>query len=112
MKVIYVAGPFRGKNAWEVEQNVRRAETFAMMLAEKGFMPLCPHSNTRFFDGTLTADFWVKGTLELMRRCDGVMVCDTEQGALWRASTGTCGEVEEAKRLGLPVRFAGDKLDF
>lgn len=26
MKVIYVAGPFRAPNSWEIEQNIRRAE--------------------------------------------------------------------------------------
>lgn len=26
MKKIYIAGPYRGSNAWDVEQNIRMAE--------------------------------------------------------------------------------------
>ena len=30
MKVGYIAGPFRGPNSWEIENNIRRAETLAL----------------------------------------------------------------------------------
>lgn len=100
VKVIYVAGPFRGKNAWEVEKNIRRAEEWSFKLAEKGWMFMCPHTNTRFFDGTQTDKFWLEGTLELMRRCDAVFVCEG-----YESSSGTLGEIQEAERLGLPVFY-------
>lgn len=29
MKLLYIAGPFRGANSWEMEQNIRRAEEVA-----------------------------------------------------------------------------------
>ena len=100
MRVIYVAGPFRGKNAWEVEKNIRRAEEWSFKLAEAGWMFMCPHTNTRFFDGTQTDKFWLEGTLELMRRCDAVFVCEGYEN-----SSGTLGEIEEAEKLGLPVFY-------
>lgn len=36
MRIIYVAGPFRGSNAWEIEQNIRRAEAVGLAVAKVG----------------------------------------------------------------------------
>lgn len=105
MKVIYVAGPFRGSNAWIVEQNIRRAEALAFVVAELGHAALCPHANTRFFNGTLTDQYWLDATLEMLRRCDAVLLTDDYQ-----RSTGAMGEVAEAFRLGIPVFTDVDSL--
>jgi hypothetical protein len=106
MKAVFIAGPFRGANAWEVERNIRRAEELAFAVAEAGAMPLCPHTNTRFFDGTLTDEFWLEGTMEMMRRCDAVMMVDG-----WRRSTGATTEHDEAVRARLPVFESISMLD-
>lgn len=98
MPVIYIAGKYRAPDGWLTELNVRVAEMVAFDVARIGAMPLCPHTNTRFFDGTLTAQFWLDGTLELMRRCDAVLLCWN-----WKDSAGAIGEKEEAERLGIPV---------
>ena len=97
-RVVYIAGPFRGKDAWAVERNVRRAEELAYAVWAVGGVALCPHTNTRFFDGTLTDEIWLEGTLELLRRCDAVLLAPG-----WQLSAGTLGEIEEANRLRLPV---------
>lgn len=97
MPVIYIAGPFRGANAWEVEQNIRRAENLAFQVAQLGAMFLCPHTMTRHMDGTETDEFWLAGTLELLRRCDAVLFTPC-----WSKSSGARGEHAEAQRLGLP----------
>lgn len=102
MKIIYIAGPFRGENAWQVEQNIREAEKLGFWVANQGAMPLIPHTNTRFFDGTLSQNFWLDGTLELLRRCDAMVMTP-----LWRSSSGACSEVEEAKRLDIPTYDSG-----
>lgn len=96
MKVIYVAGPFRGKTAWEVAENVRRAERLGYEVARLGLMPLIPHANTAHFDGELTADFWLEGTMELLRRSDAVIFTPD-----WERSSGARAEEAEAKRLGI-----------
>lgn len=98
MRVIYIAGPFRGAHAWAVAQNVRRAEELAFAGCQLGAAVLCPHANTAHFDGTLTDDYWLAATLELLRRCDAVLLVPG-----WEKSSGTRGEVAEAKRLGMPV---------
>lgn len=98
MKVIYVAGRFRGDTAWDIAENVRTAERLGLEVARLGAMPLIPHANTALFHGQLTCVFWLDGTLELLKRCDGVILCHN-----WRDSSGARAEVEEAYRLGIPV---------
>jgi nucleoside 2-deoxyribosyltransferase len=98
MRVVYVAGPYTAPNAWVREQNIRRAEEVGFLVAESGAMPLIPHANTRFFDGLQTPEFWYEGTLELLRRCDAVIVVEG-----YEFSRGTKAEIAEADRLGLPV---------
>jgi len=100
MKVIYVAGPFRGPHAWAIEQNVRRAEAVAYEVFAAGHVALCPHTNTRFFDGALPDQVFIDGTLELMRRCDAVLVLPN-----WEQSMGTTGEILAAAEIPMPVIF-------
>lgn len=100
MKTIYIAGPYRAATPWAVEQNIRAAEAYILPLAEKGYAVLCPHTMTRGFDGTMTDEYWLAATLELMRRCDAVFVVPGS----WD-SEGALGEMREACRLGLPVYF-------
>ena len=102
MKVVYIAGKFRGKTAWHVARNVRAAEEVGYQVAALGAMPLIPHANTAHFDGTLTAEFWLEGTMELLRRCDAVIMVPG-----WLDSKGALAERAEAGRLGLPVFDAG-----
>jgi hypothetical protein len=87
MRVIYVAGPFRGKTPWDVERNVRRAEEIAYWVSCQGAVALCPHSMYRFFDKTLTDEFWLAATLELATRSDVLFLVPG-----WTGSEGSLGE--------------------
>lgn len=98
MKVVYVAGPFRGPNHWEVEQNVRRAEELALLAWREGFAVLCPHTNTRFFDGAAEDRVWLEGDLEMLRRCDAVLMVPG-----WERSRGATAERAEAIKCEIPV---------
>lgn len=51
MKVIYIAGPFRGPDSWAIEQNVRAAEALALEVWRMGAVAYCPHAMTRFYQG-------------------------------------------------------------
>lgn len=98
MRVVYVAGPFTAGDGWAIEQNIRRAEEVGYRVVELGASPLIPHTNTRFFSGTKTAEFWYEATLELLRRCDAMV---TVEG--WQDSKGTKRELAEAAERGIPV---------
>jgi len=98
MKIVYIAGPFRGKTAWQIAENVRNAERIGLEVAKQGAMPLIPHANTAHFHGTLEDQFWLDGTLELLRRCDAIMLCPG-----WEKSVGSQEERAEMYRLKRPV---------
>ena len=49
--------------------------------------------------------FWLDGTLELMRRCDAVVLVDG-----WQHSSGARGEIEEARKLGIKVYLSSGTL--
>lgn len=101
-KLIYIAGPYRAKTPWLVEQNIRAAEEVgaAVVTLGAGAYPIIPHTNTRGYFEALCddAEYWLGATLELMRRCDGVLTMET-----WRESSGATAERKEALRLGIPV---------
>ncbi len=104
MKLIFVAGPFKAKNTWEVEKNVRKAEETSLALWGMGYAVICPHTNSRFFLGTCSEDIFLDGYQEILKRCDGVMLLSPGG-----QSKGTIEEIKLAERLGIPV--FGDVLE-
>lgn len=96
MKLIYVAGKFRGANAWEIAGHVHAAESAAMQIAELGGMPVVPHSLGQRMAGTLNEDFWLAGTLKLLSRCDGILLLPN-----WLESAGARAESAFAEKNGI-----------
>ena len=43
--VVYVAGPYRGKNTFEIKRNIRTAEEVGIEVMALGAMPLIPLTN-------------------------------------------------------------------
>jgi len=101
LKLIYVAGPYRGDSKEEVELNIQSAKQVGKLCADKGWYPIIPHLNTAGFEilcPKLTDDFWLEGTLEAARRCDAMVLCPG-----WEFSTGSRGEQLEAIRLKIQI---------
>lgn len=98
MKVVYIAGPFRGPSAWDIECNIRRAEERALSVWRLGAVAVCPHANSRFFQGAAPDDVWLRGDLELLSRCDAVLLTSE-----WESSLGTLVEIIKAMDLNIPV---------
>lgn len=98
--IAYIAGPFtsNAKNAWEMEQNIRRAEILAAELWKLKFSVICPHTNTRFFHGLTDYDVFIRGDLRQVEVSDVVITTD-----FWQDSDGAVGEVVYAKSLSIPV---------
>lgn len=105
MKVVYVAGPFRGPNSWEIEQNIRRAEALSLEVWKLGAAALCPHCNTRFFQGAADDSVWLDGDLELLARCDSVLMTPD-----WERSSGARTEHEFAKSRGIDIFYTLTEL--
>jgi len=98
--IIYVAGPYRAKTEWEVNENARRAEKTALDLWEAGFTVHCPHKNTERFGGArgLPDHVWLDGDLETIKRCDAVLLMPG-----WESSEGTKLEKEYAYANNIPA---------
>lgn len=85
-RVVYVAGPFRARTPWEVEQRVRRAEEASVLLWQAGVINLCPHTQGRFTNGLFDDDI-LAGMLELASRCDAILLLSG-----WENSAGSRAE--------------------
>lgn len=101
MRLVFISGPFRGKDHWEVENNIRRAESLALAVWRLGAAVICPHCNTRFFSGAADDSVWLAGDIEMLRRCDAIIVTPD-----WRKSSGARAEVEFSYKQGIPL-FTG-----
>ena len=98
MRLVYIAGPYRAPSPWQVEQNIRAAEDLAVKVHAAGMFAVCPHANSRHMEGVADDAHFLVGTLEMMRRCDAVILTRN-----WRTSSGALAEVAEATRIGIPV---------
>ncbi len=96
--VIYVAGPFRGASAWDIEENIRRAERLALDVWRLGAACVCPHTNTRFFQGAAPDTVWLEGDLAILARCDAVLLTED-----WERSAGARAERDFAVAHEIPV---------
>lgn len=96
MRLVYVAGPFRGRSAWEIADNTHEAERWALRVAEAGAMPVVPHSLGRSMFGTRDESFWLEGTLALLGACQGALFIPR-----WTESSGARAEhvFAEANRI-------------
>lgn len=99
--VIYVAGPYRSSTREGVELNIQAARAVGLLCCRKGWSPIIPHANTGHLDAvdpSIGDEFWLASTMELLRRCDAVVLVPG-----WDRSSGTKAEIEEAQRLDLPI---------
>ncbi|EKR8463825.1 hypothetical protein P9J17_004273 [Salmonella enterica] len=110
--MIYLAGPYRpyiiGSGCTvPTTVNILKAEEAAVSVVDQLYVhkmfPVTPHLNTANFEykteGEIPDEYWLECTMELMRRCDAVLLIGEDA----MRSSGTRAEVEEAKRLNIPV---------
>lgn len=100
MRVVYVAGPFRGPDSWAIEGNIRRAEALSLEVWRLGAAAICPHTNTRFFQGAAPDNVWLQGDLAILAKCDAILMTDD-----WERSTGARAEEAFARERQIPVFY-------
>jgi hypothetical protein len=105
VKLVYVAGPFRGPSHWAIAQNVRNAEAAALEVWRMGAACLCPHANTAHFQDAAPDHIWLRGDLEMLRRCDAILMLPT-----WRQSAGAVTEHDWAVRHEMPILYSLGEL--
>ena len=105
---IYVCSPYRPRMEApelaerELADNIDRAKTACRLVAELGAVPICSHLFcTQFLDDNIASE------REQGRRIGLEMLKDADE--LWcfseYISEGMMAEIQEASRLGLPVRM-------
>lgn len=100
MKVVYIAGPFRGPSHWAIAENIRNAERLALEVWRLGAAAICPHANTAHFQDAAPDDVWLKGDLELLNRCDAIIMTED-----WQESSGATAERHFAISKSIPVFY-------
>lgn len=97
--LLYIAGKYRG----DVEANIEAAKQVAAECFKVGHDVICPHMNTAKMDEVtdLPDEFWLQTTLNLLMRCDGIVMVPG-----WEESTGARAEKDYAERVKIPVYYA------
>jgi len=103
--LVYVAAPYRSPTALGVLANVAWATGVSHDIMRRcpDALAVVPQLNSAFCDELRPEAWWLDATLELMRRCDAVLVGGAE-------TEGVRGEIAEAQRLGIPVFGSLDEL--
>jgi len=105
-RVLYVIGPYRARTIREIVENIRRAEAVALKYWRQGYSVICPHTNSALFDGALNDEDILDGCLEIMGRCDGVVVLPG-----WQESAGSVAEVAKARSAGQEIIWEEEQLE-
>ena len=82
----------------QIVENIDAAKAVAKAVWAIGLPAICPHLNTGMFDGVAPDDLWLRGDLEILRRCDCLV---TVPG--WERSEGASAEVHAARVAGQAV---------
>ena len=107
MRLVYVAGPYRSKyGRIGVALNILRARRIARKLWKLGLAVICPHMNAALFDGTMSEDAFLAGDLEMLVRCDAVVMMPR-----WEHSEGSSIELIIARKRGIQAFFWTDTTD-
>lgn len=100
MQVAFISGSYRSDTVHGIVENIRKAEKIAIKYWRKGYAVICPHKNTALFDGLMPDDTWLKGDLEILKRCDAIVMMYG-----WELSSGAKAEHEIAKEIGLSIIY-------
>ncbi len=102
-QVAFIAGPYRAPTPGEIYHNIQNARKVAEEMWKLGYAVICPHLNSAFFDGIVSDAELLRGTREILSRCDLVILTPG-----WEESIGTYMEIDRALREKIPVYIYAD----
>jgi len=98
MKFVYISGPYRANKKIGVSENIHNARKVGYKVADLGAFPIVPHNMALGFEDDIHDDFWLDGLLDLVIKCDAVVMVEG-----WQQSDGSIKEMEVALRNKIPV---------
>lgn len=105
MKLVYICSPYKG----DVEYNTAKAKGYCRFASKiQGVVPIAPHIYlTQFLEDGDPKErrLGLDIGLDLLKQCHELYVFGD------RVSVGMQGEIEEAKRLGIPIIFYSDRCE-
>jgi len=104
MKLIYIAGPYRGETDDDVYENIQRARRYAKKYWRLGYAVFCPHLNTSFFSGVIDEQQFMLAGLKFLTMCDVLMLPPR-----WEISDGCVKEHRLARETNKEIIY--DKED-
>jgi hypothetical protein len=102
MKIVLLSGPYAAPTDYERLHNIRVAEAWAQRVWSLGGACICPHRNSAHFGGLVGEEVFLRGYLEILKRCDGLALIPG-----WDSSTGATSEFDLAEELSIPSFFLG-----
>lgn len=115
MLKVYIAGPYNATNVIDVLRNIGRGQEIASKVFEAGYAPFCPWLDKEFVINNWRepqgAQKFRDYSMEWLKACDCVLIVPNIGGMInWNESPGTLAEIEEAKKLRIPICFDMDDL--
>lgn len=109
MKFAFVIGPYRGNTIYEMRENILSAEKLGAEISSYGVFAYVPHKNSAFYDGLQNDEFFLKANLEMLEKCT-FNVGIVNYG--WEHSSGSGGEIQQCKTLGIKILYREDPTFF
>jgi len=110
-KVVYIIGPYRMSKKGKYRKgligkidrlrNIWRIRRIAKELWKRGIYVICPHLNTAMMDGICDDSVFLKGDVEILKRCDALIVGDENI----TGSEGCNLELKVAMENNIPVIY-------
>jgi hypothetical protein len=99
MKLAYVSGKYTdNRGPVFAELNICYAAEVAIKLWSLGIAVICPHTNTKHFDGATDYETFLDGDMLMIDKCDLMVMVDN-----WSTSSGAKLERDRAISKNIPV---------
>lgn len=108
MKIVFISGVYIGKNFEETDVNIKKAEAFAIALANRGVGFFCPHLNIAHLEtkSSMAYGFHLDLDAEMMSRCDGALMMPG-----WEKTGSDMFGYENARKRGMLMFFPNSPED-
>ena len=99
-ELVFISGKYSAPTREGVQENIEVAKRYLKKYILLGYPVICPHTNTAFLGGTAPYDFFVNMYLEILERCDIVVMIPG-----WKESYGAKKEEAMARLLNKKIIY-------